>query len=314
MLLGHDCPLESYPSIVLPVGRSADGAMVVIYHANGQSKEDPIPDESEFVHYDDDLLKKLETFMPEYHRLFAYDESNIDIIPIEHEREFFQLFLTNTEHLDVDPFLRLSFARVTRMPNLVFREIGRCVVALHESPTFLQSWCDKEVTEMIDSLGRGPKVDFEPDPSKNSRKVVIFEDNEAWAFNLREHFELKGYTVWTASDGVHGLALALDVCPDLIIIDLRMPIMDGYEVLQRIKALPDLAIVPIIILSAHLDEWAERRSELTDIRVFEGLAYLDDFEDFAAGLAIEDKSQRNIFLSKQVEMEIIEKHADFLVG
>ncbi len=314
ILLGHDCPLETYPAVVLPVGKRTDDELIVIYHAHGRPQEDVVPNDSEFVRHGPELAAKLDTFTPEHHRLFAYTAEHVEIVPIDHEHEFFKQFLTKPSNVPVDPFLRLSLAQLTHDPLLVFREIGNCIVQLHETPAFLQSWCEKEVAEMIRSLQGQVPQNPETDLSRK-RTILVIEDNEAWSNHLRQQFENAGYTVRTCGDGIRGIACAMDIHPDLIVMDLRMPIMDGYEALQRIKAIPELALIPIILISAHLDEWENRRAELDNIRVLDGLPYLDDFDEFAKQLmGIEDDTQRNIFLSKQVNMKVIEKHAEALVG
>ncbi|WP_168204021.1 response regulator transcription factor [Aliikangiella coralliicola] len=80
-------------------------------------------------------------------------------------------------------------------------------------------------------------------------EILIIEDNKDLALGLKNNFEIEGYQVTSATDGLAGLA-ALEVCtPAIIILDLMMPNMDGFEFLKRIEK---LTIKPmILILSAR---------------------------------------------------------------
>jgi two-component system alkaline phosphatase synthesis response regulator PhoP len=82
--------------------------------------------------------------------------------------------------------------------------------------------------------------------------VLIIEDNTDLAYGLRNNLEIEGYEVDVAVDGVDGLARAAASPPDLVILDLMLPGLDGYRVL---KALRDRGQqVPVLILTAHGEE------------------------------------------------------------
>jgi DNA-binding response OmpR family regulator len=84
------------------------------------------------------------------------------------------------------------------------------------------------------------------------KEVLIIEDNSELAFGLRNNLEVEGYKVRVAGDGAAGLASALASVPDLIILDLVLPEMNGFHVLQ---ALRDAGIsTPVLILTARGDE------------------------------------------------------------
>ena len=82
--------------------------------------------------------------------------------------------------------------------------------------------------------------------------ILIVEDNADLAFGLRNNLEIEGYSVEVASDGTEGLARVRDVDPDLIILDLMMPGMDGYRVLKALREAGDTT--PVLILSARGEE------------------------------------------------------------
>jgi DNA-binding response OmpR family regulator len=80
-------------------------------------------------------------------------------------------------------------------------------------------------------------------------KVLLIEDDEAAAEMYRIKLIADGYTVTVARDGEEGLELAVKERPDLIYLDLRLPKMDGFEVLEQLRADPQTATLPVIILS-----------------------------------------------------------------
>ncbi len=81
-------------------------------------------------------------------------------------------------------------------------------------------------------------------------KLLLVEDNEDNRDMLSRRLIRKGYEVVLAKDGAEGVALASD-CPDLILMDMSLPILDGWEATRRIKAAPETASVPVIALTAH---------------------------------------------------------------
>ncbi|MBI4466320.1 MAG: response regulator [Acidobacteria bacterium] len=84
-------------------------------------------------------------------------------------------------------------------------------------------------------------------------RILVVDDNEDIRRVLKLALEREKYDVLTAADGVEGLQKALDSRPDLIVLDLTMPGLSGLEVCQRLRASPDLANVPVLILSATTD-------------------------------------------------------------
>jgi DNA-binding response OmpR family regulator len=80
-------------------------------------------------------------------------------------------------------------------------------------------------------------------------KILIIEDEEALSSVLKEKFEAEGYFVSAAKDGEEGLSAADKVMPDIILLDLILPKMDGFQVLEKLKADPDKKSIPVVVLS-----------------------------------------------------------------
>lgn len=84
-------------------------------------------------------------------------------------------------------------------------------------------------------------------------KILLIEDDVQIQELVRFNLEKEGFAVYTASDGEQGLDLALKEKPDLIILDLTLPVIDGYDVCKILRAQKDTAAIPIIVLSARDD-------------------------------------------------------------
>ena len=82
-------------------------------------------------------------------------------------------------------------------------------------------------------------------------KILLVEDNETNRDMLRRRLERKGYTVVTAQDGEQGYSLAYSEKPDLVLMDISLPAMDGWQVAELLKAHEATRHIPIIVLTAH---------------------------------------------------------------
>jgi two-component system cell cycle response regulator DivK len=82
-------------------------------------------------------------------------------------------------------------------------------------------------------------------------KILYVEDNEDNVYMLSRRLERHGFEVLVAPDGEQGVAIARREHPDLIVMDLNMPVLDGWEATRRLKAAPETRAIPIIALSAH---------------------------------------------------------------
>ena len=82
-------------------------------------------------------------------------------------------------------------------------------------------------------------------------KILYVEDNDDNVYVLRRRLTRAGYTVLIAGDGEQGIAMALAERPDLILMDLSLPVIDGWEATRRLKASPATRDIPVIAVSAH---------------------------------------------------------------
>jgi CheY-like chemotaxis protein len=82
-------------------------------------------------------------------------------------------------------------------------------------------------------------------------KILYVEDNEDNIYMLLSRLTRAGFTVVIATDGEQGVAVAASEKPDLVLMDLSLPVLDGWEATRRIKAAPETSRIPIIALSAH---------------------------------------------------------------
>src|SRR5579871_6763969 len=82
-------------------------------------------------------------------------------------------------------------------------------------------------------------------------KILLVEDNEMNRDMLSRRLERKGYNVILAVDGESGVAMARSEAPDLILLDLSLPVLDGWEATRRLKAGATTQRIPVIALTAH---------------------------------------------------------------
>ncbi len=98
-------------------------------------------------------------------------------------------------------------------------------------------------------------------------RILLVEDNEMNRDMLSRRLERRGYAVVCALDGQQGLDLAARERPDLILMDMSLPVLDGWEATRRLKADADLRQIPVIALTAHAmasDEKSAREAGCDD--------------------------------------------------
>jgi len=85
-----------------------------------------------------------------------------------------------------------------------------------------------------------------------SKRILYIEDNSENRLLVRRVLGAEGYQLIEAADGPSGLRVAEEIAPDLILMDINLPDVDGYEVTSRIRAIPHLARVPIVAMTANV--------------------------------------------------------------
>jgi len=93
-----------------------------------------------------------------------------------------------------------------------------------------------------DKLANNPRI-------KDMKKILFVEDETALQKTFGDILKEEGYEIFTALDGEMGLRMAKEKKPDLILLDLILPKMDGFELLGNLKADPDTKDIPVIILT-----------------------------------------------------------------
>jgi two-component system cell cycle response regulator DivK len=82
-------------------------------------------------------------------------------------------------------------------------------------------------------------------------KILYVEDNEDNVYVLKNRLTRAGHTVLVAVDGAQAVTMAAAEQPNLILMDLSLPVLDGWEATRRIKAAPETRHIPVIALTAH---------------------------------------------------------------
>jgi PAS domain S-box-containing protein len=156
-----------------------------------------------------------------------------------------------------------------------------------------------------------PSVELQP-PQAVGPRVLVVEDEVHLLLGLREALTDAGYQVWTARDGLEGLERLEEVQPDLIISDVMMPRMDGFEFCQTVRARPEGVAIPFIFLTAKGQREARRQglelgAEDYVIKPFE----LDDLLHL-----IDVRLQRSVELwaVQQTEMADLKRNISTMLG
>jgi two-component system cell cycle response regulator DivK len=92
-------------------------------------------------------------------------------------------------------------------------------------------------------------------------KILLVEDNELNRDMLSRRLERKGYSVAMAVDGQQGVEMAASEAPDLILMDMSLPVLDGWEATRRIKADERTRHIPVIALTAHAMQGDEDKAK-----------------------------------------------------
>lgn len=88
------------------------------------------------------------------------------------------------------------------------------------------------------------------------KRILIIDDDASYSFIIAEFLKLNHFQIRIAANGVRGVTLAQKYQPDLIICDLNMPGIDGYEVLKQIRQTPKTKMIPLLFLTSEIDSEA----------------------------------------------------------
>lgn len=82
-------------------------------------------------------------------------------------------------------------------------------------------------------------------------KILLVEDNEMNRDMLSRRLKRKGFEVFIAVDGAEGVKMCISEAPDIILMDMSLPVLDGWQATQKIKADPQTKGIPVIAMTAH---------------------------------------------------------------
>jgi len=99
-------------------------------------------------------------------------------------------------------------------------------------------------------------------------RILVVDDEPTIARIIRLLLEPEGHEVLAANDGSRGFAMAQRQIPDLIVLDLMMPVMDGTWLLEMLRGNERTASVPVMVLSARSDDETQRRCEALGIQTY----------------------------------------------
>lgn len=93
-----------------------------------------------------------------------------------------------------------------------------------------------------------------------SKRILTVDDSASMRMLLKASLSAQGFHIESANDGVHGLERMHEVKPDLLITDINMPKMDGFELIEAVRALPEFRGTPILVLSTEFSEDKKARA------------------------------------------------------
>src|SRR5258708_6275353 len=119
-----------------------------------------------------------------------------------------------------------------------------------------------------------PPAPLPPDPLPPKKRILIVEDDTAIRQLYTEILSAENYEVSQAENGQAGLDSIIKNKPDLVLLDLMMPIMDGKTLLHKIREMPDLADMPVIVLSNAGDVDSMHERTITGISAKSGISLI----------------------------------------
>ena len=111
--------------------------------------------------------------------------------------------------------------------------------------------------------------------------VLVVDDDPDTVDTMRDILEEEGHTVLSARNGLEGLEVATRLVPDLVLLDLDMPVMDGHAFLDAVRKTPSLASVTVVVLSGSVDSHVPCESVQKPLRLDTLLGLIDRVADAA---------------------------------
>jgi len=130
---------------------------------------------------------------------------------------------------------------------------------------------------------------------KTSRaRVLVVDDESDIVSTIQYRLKFCEFDVITASNGKEGLEKAANEKPDIILLDINMPVMDGHEMLERLKNRPDLKDTPVIMLTAYSDR--KDIAKAADLGIADYVTKPFDFTELMEKIsnALENKTKGNV--------------------
>ena len=193
----------------------------------------------------------------DYLRIAVID-TGIGIAP-ENIKKLFQPFIQIDSALNREyQGTGLGLALVKRIVELHDGEVsltskmglGSCFMIELPCPVVVSSSPDRESQTEMSNQPLAPSIEPSQPEQKKSPLILLAEDNEANINTISSYLKAKGYRIILAKNGEKAIDLALSEHPDLILMDIQMPGMDGLEAIKQIRHNPNLVNVPIIALTA----------------------------------------------------------------